>query len=290
MCEAVITQENFNPKIFYICKKKIIDNFEYHCHDFIELRYILSGFGRYLIDGTVYSVKSGDIIICNPNVKHKNIFNCYNESTVEFHAGFTDIHIRNFPKDTLYTLNNSPILYMPSNHRQEFVKCCYEILAEQQNGKAYNDLMIKSLFMKLLVLIIRELYPQPEVLYETENAKQLGCNFESSNKNYIINTIISYLNENYERKISLNKISQNMYLSPVYISKLFKEETGESPINYLIQIRLEKAKEYLMKDKNASIKDVAKSVGYDDAYYFSKLFKKYYGVSPSYYTNDKSKV
>ena len=71
-----------------------------------------------------------------------------------------------------------------------------------------------------------------------------------------------------------------MYLSPAYISKIFKEETGESPINYLIKVRLSKAEDYL-KESNFSIKEIAHAVGYEDAYHFSKLFKKYYGYPPS---------
>lgn len=74
-----------------------------------------------------------------------------------------------------------------------------------------------------------------------------------------------------------------MYLSPVYISKIFKEETGESPINYLIKIRLEKARDILLTSEGGSIKSIANSVGYEDVYHFSKLFKKYYGISPLYY-------
>ena len=73
-----------------------------------------------------------------------------------------------------------------------------------------------------------------------------------------------------------------MYLSPVYISKIFKEKTGDSPINYLIQIRLGKAKE-MLEENRGSIRTIAAQVGYDDVYHFSKLFKKYYGVSPLYY-------
>lgn len=78
-----------------------------------------------------------------------------------------------------------------------------------------------------------------------------------------------------------------MYLSPVYISKIFKDETDESPINYLIKIRLEKAATILSEDNESSIKQIANQVGYDDAYHFSKLFKKYYGHSPSHYRNIK---
>ena len=72
-----------------------------------------------------------------------------------------------------------------------------------------------------------------------------------------------------------------MYLSPFYISKIFKSETGDTPIRHLINIRLEKAKELLENGYKGSIQEVAASVGYDDAYHFSKLFKKHYGVSPS---------
>ena len=72
-------------------------------------------------------------------------------------------------------------------------------------------------------------------------------------------------------------------LSPVYISKIFKSETGETPINYLISLRMEKAGKLLEENPMLSIQKVADEVGYDDAYHFSKLFKKYYGISPVYY-------
>ncbi len=66
--------------------------------------------------------------------------------------------------------------------------------------------------------------------------------------------------------------------SPIWI---FKSETGNAPIRYLINIRLEKAKELLEGGYEGSIQEVAAQVGYDDAYHFSKLFKKRYGISPS---------
>ena len=81
------------------------------------------------------------------------------------------------------------------------------------------------------------------------------------------------------KNISLDDMSKNMYISSVYISKVFKEKTGESPINYLINLRLEKAKDLLISTESP-VKAIAQSVGYSDAYYFSKLFKKYYGNSP----------
>jgi transcriptional regulator, AraC family len=123
-------------------------------------------------------------------------------------------------------------------------------------------------------MILRENY------FTEESRSKDYCSFNSTEKSNIVQTIIAYMKENYAEEISLSKMSKSTYLSPVYISKIFKEETGFSPINYLINIRLEKAKEMLEKGR-ITIKDVAKNVGYEDAYYFSKLFKKYYGYPPS---------
>jgi YesN/AraC family two-component response regulator len=98
--------------------------------------------------------------------------------------------------------------------------------------------------------------------------------FEASDKATVVNTLEAYMNENYMKEITLDTISKSMYMSPVYISKVFKEEAGFSPINSLIKICLAKASELL------SVTGLpVKAVGYD-AYYFSKLFKKYRSESP----------
>ena len=98
---------------------------------------------------------------------------------------------------------------------------------------------------------------------------------------YVAEQVVSYIEDHYSEKISLDQIAENMYLSPFYISRIFKGETGYTPIRHLINLRLEKAKALLEGGYQGSIQEVAALVGYDDAYHFSKLFKKRYGVSPS---------
>ena len=134
--------------------------------------------------------------------------------------------------------------------------------------------MLKALVMKLLVLLDRELNEDVNELIKHD------ISFKSREKKVIVENITEYLSRNYVKDISLETLSENMYLSPVYISKIFKEIMGDSPINYLIKIRLSKAKE-LLNNSNTPIKTIAKMVGYNDPYYFSKLFKKYYGISPN---------
>lgn len=271
-----LTYNDFNPTVFYVSKCKMTSEGVYHSHDFTELAYILSGKGRYLIDNKEYDVEAGDLVICNPGVMHTHVVMSLKEPTIEFISGFTDFHFRNMPANSIELKDRGCILHTSAELKQELTMHCYTMLAEKESCHAGKYFMFKTHLMQMLLLIMRE-------IVDEEGNEQRGCNFESYNKNYAVNRIINYLNENYDQKISLEQIAHNMYLSPVYISKIFKEETGESPINYLIKIRLEKARDILHKGDGGSIKNIANQVGYEDVYHFSKLFKKYYGISPLYY-------
>jgi AraC-like DNA-binding protein len=278
MCQQYdITYNDFNPTIFFASKQKMLIEDVYHDHDFTEFTYILSGKGKYFVEGKVYDVEAGDVIMCNPGVKHQNIIVNPKEPTVEFFAGFTNFHFKNMPPNSIVLRDGGYVLHTNSDTKQEISRHCYDMIAENSSNQVGKYFMLKAHLMQILLLMIRD-------LAEVENTNQKSCNFESYNKKYAVKKIINYLNENYENKISLDQIAHNMYLSPVYISKIFKEETGESPINYLIKIRLEKAKDILLNNlEGDSIKSIANRVGYEDVYHFSKLFKKYYGISPLYY-------
>lgn len=274
MCDLGINVDNFNPKILYTFEKKYSDDSstKVHNHDFLSLIYLLSGSCSYLINDIPYKIKKGDILILNPGVTHGKILGTVSD-LVEFHAGFENIQIKNLPHNHLISDSFTPII-STTNFDQEFFKCSMDILNEQSKNDSGSELMLKSLGMKLLVLLLRATY------VNSDSMKKGTINFDTYDKLAIVNTIIEFINDNYMRELSLDVISQNMYLSPAYISKIFKEETGESPINYLIKVRLAKAAEYI-KAGNMSIKEVASAIGYNDAYHFSKLFKKYYGYPPS---------
>jgi AraC-like DNA-binding protein len=278
LCELGINPENFNPRVLYavkIKKKDSSDSTSSQTHDYASIIYMISGECAYNINDTLYPVKKDDIIILNPDTPHSCIMKSGKE-VVQFHAGIDNIFIESLPKGYLIAKVQSPVVRM-DKYSREFIKCYNEILVEQEKGEPGCCLMIKSLFMKLIILIIKETYASDY------NLSDDSINFEPYDRTTIINSLMNYMDENYMQQISLDKISRNMYLSPAYISKVFKEETGESPINYLIKTRLSKACEMLKKD-SLSIKQISKGVGYEDAYYFSKLFKKYYGVPPSKYT------
>lgn len=90
----------------------------------------------------------------------------------------------------------------------------------------------------------------------------------------------AYINENFQKDISLDEVSREVDISPYYFSKLFKQEAGKNFIEYLTEIRLRKARE-LLGDSRYSIKEICVMSGYSDPNYFSRIFKKYEGVTPS---------
>ncbi|MBD0384772.1 response regulator transcription factor [Paenibacillus sedimenti] len=92
--------------------------------------------------------------------------------------------------------------------------------------------------------------------------------------------MLQYIHEHYPRDITLEELAGQLFISKNYLNQLFKKVTGESFMNYVIRVRLEKAKALLLEG-NLLIYEVAEKVGYQNVPYFSTLFKKYCGVNPS---------
>jgi AraC-type DNA-binding domain-containing proteins len=283
MCDLGINVENFNPRVLYTLKRKFNDssNVPYHSHDFISMIYVLSGTCIYNIDNTHHLVKKGDMIICNPGVHHGKTIG-QGEEIIELHVGLTNIALEDLPKNHMISKDACPIICI-TKYEQEIFKCCSDIFLEQEKCEPGSEVMMKIHVMKLIVTFLKSIYPA-EI-----HTKIPDFSFETYDKATVVNTLVSFINDNYMKEITLDTISKNMYLSPAYISKVFKEEMGESPINYLIKVRLSKARE-LLTGTNLSVKAAAKSVGYDDAYHFSKLYKKYYNEPPIKTKQQKAKL
>ena len=105
---------------------------------------------------------------------------------------------------------------------------------------------------------------------------------KEEHENQLIVRAQSYIQENFQKDLSLDEVSRQMDLSPYYFSKLFKEETGSNFVEYVTNLRIGRAKELLTKE-DGSMKEICASVGYSDPNYFSRIFKKNTGVTPTEY-------
>lgn len=110
----------------------------------------------------------------------------------------------------------------------------------------------------------------------------------SGSTNSAIRDTERFISENYDEKITIQDIADEVYLTPQYLCKVFKDETGTTINNYITDMRMEKAKELLM-DRNLKLYEIAAQVGYRDPNYFTRVFKRYFKMSPSEY-REKNKV
>lgn len=127
---------------------------------------------------------------------------------------------------------------------------------------------------KLLELLLVEIYLlEDKVSYDKQNQYLTKC--------------IRYMNENIEKELTLNDLTYQLNISQSYLSSIFKKYTQTSPIEYFIQLKIDQACKF-MKLTDMKIYEIAKKVGYEDPYYFSRLFKKYMGLSPKVYRKQVS--
>ena len=95
-----------------------------------------------------------------------------------------------------------------------------------------------------------------------------------------------YIKENYTKEINFNAIAENFHFNSSYLCKIFKKYIGENPLKYLISLRINKAKQLLLNNKELSVKEVGEIVGYPNQFYFSRIFKINTGKSPAEYREE----
>lgn len=124
---------------------------------------------------------------------------------------------------------------------------------------------------------------ETELLGETRS--QLG---QMPTNNLLILRAKEYIDRNYRKKFTLADMAKELYISPNYLSDLFKKHTGMKFSEYLLEVRMEKSREYL-KEIRYSVGEVAELVGFSDAGYFSSTFRKRYGMTPLEYRSRYAK-
>ncbi len=112
--------------------------------------------------------------------------------------------------------------------------------------------------------------------------KALGFMDQVDHEKSIVYTVKKYIGEHYAEELTRDDLAQLVYLNPDYLSRIFRNETGESLSNYLIRFRIDQAKELLLST-DLPIHQIACSVGYTNFSYFAKLFRKYTQCTPNEY-------
>lgn len=147
---------------------------------------------------------------------------------------------------------------------------------------------------KSLDTLITELYIQQDILEIIRTIQSMTekviKSYSAASAHDIRREIVStqnYINQNYSRDLSVEMLASLVYLTPDYLSRLFKKSTGKSLSQYIRQVRMERASE-LLRTTSRKVIDIGTSVGYSNYSYFCQSFREYFGRSPEKYRQEES--
>ena len=147
---------------------------------------------------------------------------------------------------------------------------------------------------KSLDTLITELYIQQDILEMISTVQSMADkiikSYDTASATDVRREILStqdFINNNYNRDLSMEMLASMVYLTPDYLNRLFKKSTGKSLSQYIRQVRMEKASE-LLRTTNRKVIDIGASVGYANYSYFCQCFREYFGKSPEKYRQEES--
>ena len=235
-----------------------------HSHDFCEILYVAGGAGEAILEGKKFRLAPGDLVVVNPGTLHEERSDAKAPLRLIFLA-IRDFAVPGLPAGCL-SQEKYRVLSC-GEYRYKMDIYLRELLQETSSQIEFYQEISQGLVSALLVLVMRLIRINPE----DEAALSQECQ-----------KIKEYLDQNFTSPITLDSLSDTVYISKNYLSHLFKEQTGVSPIKYLTSKRMEKACE-LLSETELPVSEVSKAVGYENPLYFSQVFKRIYGISPVKY-------
>jgi AraC-like DNA-binding protein/quercetin dioxygenase-like cupin family protein len=234
-----------------------------HWHQHIELHYVFKGKGVISCNQKNYTVEQGSLVIINSNELHEGI-----SITDEFDALVIIFEMKAFSKEIASFNVIFQSLVQGDKKIEEKILSIYQ--EEIEKGFGYKVAM-KGMIYELITYLLRN--------YVVESLTIKENNMRRKNLTRL-NTVLQYISTNYKEQITIKQLAELIHLSEYRFCHLFKESIGQSPLNYINEVRLTKAHR-LLEQKELSVTEVAEYVGFTDYNNFGRLFRKYYSYAPS---------
>jgi AraC-like DNA-binding protein len=241
-----------------------------------ELILVTGGKGRIIIEKKSYQAKKGMLFYLCPDVPHSI------EKDVEEPICFLSVHFsyaRVSFNDNKWDIKKVAEM-LPLRPGQElrdyyYVEEIFKKAVYSWNAKQPGYEFITKTFLQQLLIAIYQ------------NITKQSRNYSTTLK---VEKIIQYLHQNINNTVTLTELSEMVQLSSTYLSRAFKETTGYSVIEFFNKMKIDKAKELIIEG-NKRVKEVALALGFTDEFYFSRIFKRIEGISPSeYYSKNVHEV
>lgn len=255
---------------------------EYHSHQEYEIYFFHAGSCRYLIHNQIYDLEPGDILLMDGMALHKpNVAKNseYVRSVILFPPQWINgilIEMGSMHLLELFqNLHHCLIRTRENNESKQLEEVIYR-LADVKRSSELDDIHAET---EMKVLLLQALI----IVYKLGQNNTVKRSSEKVDKAEHAENIMSYIQENYMHELSLNGIADVLNLSRSYTSRVFKEMTGFTVMEYLMACRLMQVKFLLEMEPDTTLKDIAISCGFKSISHFSRYFREKVGMTAKEY-------
>lgn len=268
-----LTEDDFFPKGEDVVVEKLLHYIDIpaHKHDFLECAYVASGTCLHRINGNDYIQEAGSFVYIPSGTTHV-LFPAEESSCLTTKVRSSAFLKMNFPEifDFLYPIafhcGDDPVV----------LQAILQILHQQEQKKAYHGRISFHLFQTMLLYILQN-------YQSTASVMTLRARRDSQ-----LLKLLNYTASNYQT-VTLGELADRFHYNMTYLSRMFREETGQSFSSMLKEYKLRKAAELLLSSK-LQLEDICQDVGYQDVTQFIRSFKKQYGVTPGQYRQSSAAI
>lgn len=237
-----------------------------------ELYVIRHGKLKLEIYDSVYDAGPGDVVLIPQQTEHRDRFDLSQDFEVFMFSFF-------WPEadKPLFAALPSPVISGLSDEQRLHIHQQLDnfYTADPQENE-YETLLCRSYFHSMLLYLLRAASGTPG----NASAGDKTATATEKRKFWLIHEVKNYINQNYARQVTLEELAAILGVSPFHLSRTFNSGSGFSLSEYLTLVRMDNARA-LLSEGRLNVSQVAYAVGYEDSGYFSKVFKKHFGCSPS---------
>ena len=257
-------------------------SFMWHWHPEIEITYVRKGTMCYKVNHMVYHLKEGDIVFNNSGALHSGTME-NQEDCAYIPVTFDPRLIYGFFQSTINSKYVDPVIQdsmLPAicidqseSWHKPFREYLLRIIDLDEKKPDFYELDITICLQSMWRLLLEH------ITYEPQASRENSLEYDRIKK------ILSYIEENYQNKITLNDIAGHIHLCESECTRLFKRHMNTTLFAFLQEYRIERSLEFLQDDQPVSA--VADKAGFSDPNYYSKVFAKIKGCSPREYRNHR---